>query len=151
MIQMKVMFLNMSIQIASLESPLGNEYLNATTFPSIPPASEMPKSLDVDSPMRSSLPPLPSFNSQPDLQTRSKTPTSLTLKRSSTLGPNSPSPYRHSSLPAPAAKKKQNAIGAASSHGRLFKVLGDLFLLAGRTMDASVWYVCYIFPEHARS
>ena len=27
-----------------------------------------------------------------------------------------------------------------SSHGRLFKVLGDLFLLAGRTTDASIWY-----------
>lgn len=28
----------------------------------------------------------------------------------------------------------------ASSHARLFKVLGDLFLLAGRPEDALVWY-----------
>ncbi|KAI0079931.1 Trs120-domain-containing protein [Panus rudis PR-1116 ss-1] len=133
-----------STLIQTLESPLGNEYLNASTFPMAPSASDMPKSLDVDSPMRSSLPPLPSFNSQPDLPTsasRSKTPTPLNLKRTSSVGPSvPPSPYRHTSLPTPGNKKKQNTLGAASSHGRLFKVLGDLFLLAGRLMDASVWY-----------
>jgi hypothetical protein len=38
-------------------------------------------------------------------------------------------------------QKKRSAIGAASNHGRLFKVMGDLFLLAGRLEDAVVWLV----------
>ena len=129
-------------QVQALESPLGNEYLNAAMFPTLPPLSDIPKPIDSDTPLRSSLPPLPSYNSQPDLPAtsatlRARTPTPLSLKRNSSAGPGlPPSPYRHSSLPV---KKRQNAIGAASSHGRLFKVLGDFFLLAGRTMDASVW------------
>ena len=124
----------------TLESPLGNEYLNATLFPHLPPSSEMPRSLD-DEPRRDSLPPLPSHNSQPDLngQIRPKTPSGL--KRSSTMGPNL-LPGRHSSLPAspaPSAKKRLTTIGAASAHGRLFKVLADFFLLAGRLEEASIW------------
>ncbi|KAH8106969.1 TRAPP II complex [Cristinia sonorae] len=127
----------------ALESPLGNEYLNATMFPILPSPSDIPKPIDADTPVRVSLPPLPSYNSQPELVTpgsslRAKTPTPLTLKRNSSAGPGMPpSPYRHNSMPV---KKRQNAIGAVSSHGRLFKVLGDLFLLSGRTLDASVWY-----------
>ena len=126
----------------TLESPLGNEYLNATLFPHLPPSSEMPRSLD-DEPRRDSLPPLPSHNSQPDLngQIRPKTPSGL--KRSSTMGPNL-LPGRHSSLPAspaPGAKKRLTTIGAASAHGRLFKVLADFFLLAGRLEEASIWLV----------
>jgi trafficking protein particle complex subunit 9 len=125
---------------------LGNEYLNAALFPFLPPASDMPKPLENDIPMRSSLPPLPHQHSQPDLTAaastllRSKTPTPLLMKRNSSVGPGPPiSPYRHSSLPVQPGKKKPATIGAVSSHGRLFKVLGDFFLLAGRTMDASVW------------
>lgn len=38
-------------------------------------------------------------------------------------------------------RKRQSHVGATSSHGRLFKVLGDLFVLAGRLEDASVWCV----------
>ncbi|TBU35870.1 TRAPP II complex [Dichomitus squalens] len=124
----------------TLESPLGNEYLNASLFPMLPPSSEMPRSLD-DEPRRESLPPLPSHNSQPDLNgPRSKTP--LGLKRTSTMGPGL-LPSRHSSLPPTPAlpnKKRVSAIGAASSHGRLFKVLGDFFLLAGRLEEATIWY-----------
>ncbi|KAH9951944.1 TRAPP II complex [Amylocystis lapponica] len=130
-----------SVVMQSLESPLGNEYLNATPFPVLPPPSELPKSLSNDGRAHDSLPPLPSHNSQPELTTgtlRTKTP--LGLKRSSTgLSPGL-LPHRHASLPAPSGKKRQTAIGAASSHGRLFKVLGDLFLLAGRLEDSSVWY-----------
>ena len=128
----------------SLETPLGNEYLNATLFPTLPPPSEMPKPLDIDGSMRNSLPPLP-VHSQPELTTgnsilRAMTPTTLSVKRNSSIGPGVPtSPYRHQTLPV-ATKKRQTAIGAVSSHGRLFKVLGDLFLLAGRTTDASIWY-----------
>lgn len=129
----------------SLETPLGNEYLNAALFPTLPPVSEMPKPIENDMPLRSSLPPLPSQHSQPELATgssilRAKTPTTLSVKRNSSIGPGPPtSPFRQQSLPAPGSKKKPLAIGAVSSHGRLFKVLGDFFLLAGRTMDAAVW------------
>ncbi|KAI0093921.1 TRAPP II complex [Irpex rosettiformis] len=132
--------------IQALESPLGNEYLNAALFPVLPPASDMPKPIDNDIPMRSSLPPLPHQSSQPELGTpvsllRSKIPTPLITKRNSSIGPGPPtSPYRQASLPVQSSKKKLATIGAVSSHGRLFKMLGDFFLLAGRTMDASVWY-----------
>ncbi|KAI0780823.1 TRAPP II complex [Trametes elegans] len=126
-----------------LESPLGNEYLNATLFPILPPSSEMPRSLD-DEVRRDSLPLLPSHNSQPELTTpalRSKSP--LGLKRNSTMSPGL-LPTRHASLPptSPALppKKRPTTIGAASSHGRLFKVLADFFLLAGRYQEASIWY-----------
>ena len=125
----------------TLESPLGNEYLNAALFPHLPPSSEMPRSLD-DEPRRDSLPLLPSHNSQPDLngQLRPKTP--LGPKRTSTLGPGGLLPSRHTSLPAtpvPGAKKRLTTIGVASAHGRLFKVLADFFLLAGRLEEASIW------------
>lgn len=138
------------IQMQSLESPLGNEYLNAVMFPVLPPLSDMPRSLDNDPHPRDSLPPLPSRNSQPELASgnpilRVKTP--LGLKRSSTTSPGIPQTQnRHSSLPSPAMsiKKRQTAIGAVSSHGRMFKVLGDFFLLAGRLEDAAIWYVCFL-------
>ncbi|KAI0670282.1 TRAPP II complex [Trametes maxima] len=125
----------------TLESPLGNEYLNATLFPVLPPSSEMPRSLD-DEPRRDSLPLLPSHNSQPELAPpalRSKSP--LGLKRNSTMGPSG-MPTRHASLPLSPAlpKKRPTTIGAASSHGRLFKVLADFFLLAGRLEEATIWY-----------
>ncbi|KAI0636866.1 TRAPP II complex [Trametes polyzona] len=125
----------------TLESPLGNEYLNATLFPTLPPASELPRSLD-DEPRRDSLPLLPSHNSQPELTSpgfRAKSP--LGLKRNSTIGPGL-LPSRHASLPMSPAlpKKRPTTIGAASSHGRLFKVLADFFLLAGRLEEATIWY-----------
>ncbi|KAH9856984.1 TRAPP II complex [Lenzites betulinus] len=125
----------------TLESPLGNEYLNATLFPMLPPASELPRSLD-DEPRRDSLPLLPS-HSQPDLVSpalRSKSP--LGMKRTSTIGPGLLQTHRHSSLPTSPAptKKRPTTIGAASSHGRLFKVLADFFLLAGRLEEATIWY-----------
>ena len=132
----------------SLETPLGNEYLNATLFPSLPSPSDMPRSLDPES-QRDSLPPLPSFNSQPDLGVngaRSKTPSGL--KRMSS-GPGL-MPNRTASLPSTptTAKKRPNIIGAASSHGRLFKVLADLFLLAGRHADSQIW--CVACTGHGR-
>ena len=122
-----------------LESPLGNEYLNGSLFSTLPPSSEMPRALD-DEPRRDSLPPLPSHNSQPELNgPRSKTP--LGLKRATTVGPTL-LPSRHSSLPPTPGlpKKRVSAIGAASSHGRLFKVLADFFLLAGRLEEATIWW-----------
>ncbi len=38
-------------------------------------------------------------------------------------------------------KRRSNTFGSAvASHFRLYKILGDFFLLAGRTSDASIWY-----------
>jgi hypothetical protein len=46
-------------------------------------------------------------------------------------------------------KKRASAIGAVSSHGRLYKVLGDFFLLAGRTEEAMMWFVFFFHsPVH---
>lgn len=57
------------------------------------------------------------------------------MKRTSSI------PSRQSTLGLPpAAKKRSSGIGVASSPGRLFKVFGDFFLLAGRTADADIWY-----------
>ncbi|KZT09435.1 uncharacterized protein LAESUDRAFT_694916 [Laetiporus sulphureus 93-53] len=131
-----------AVLMQSLETPLGNEYLNASLFPLLPPPSELPRSLDPEFDRHDSLPPLPSQHSQPELSllngsTRSKTP----LSRRISTGPGL-FQTRHASLPTSPApmKKRPAAIGAVSSHGRLFKVLADLFLLAGRHADSLIWY-----------
>ncbi|KAE9396079.1 hypothetical protein BT96DRAFT_1041682 [Gymnopus androsaceus JB14] len=111
------------VLIQRLESPLGNEYLNASLFPSLPAPSDMPPSLD----SKDSLPPLPSHNSHPDMSKTALSKVAPTMKRNSSLG-------------VPTVRKRLSGIGAASSHGRLFKVMADLFLLAGRTEDAVIWY-----------
>ena len=121
-------------QVQNLESPIGNEYLNSGLFATLLP-SQLPGGLDLE--QRSESP--PSNHSQPELSTISNLRKSSTLKRTSSVGPAMPS-LRHSTLSAPASgKKRTSGIGAASSLGRLFKVLGDAFLLAGRTEDAVVW------------
>lgn len=124
-------------QVQALESPLGNEYLNSTLLPTIPNLSEIPSPLNGTK--RDSLPPLPSLNSQPDISKSgfilSAAPT---VKRTSSAGPG----FRPSnSLPEKVPRKRLSSIGVTSSHARLFKVLGDLFLLAGRPHDALIWYV----------
>ena len=121
-------------QVQHLESPIGNEYLNSGLFATLPP-SQLPSALDLE--QRSESP--PSIHSQPELSTVSNLRKSSTLKRTSSAGPALPS-LRQTTLSTPASgKKRTSGIGAASSHGRLFKVLGDIFLLAGRTEDAVVW------------
>jgi hypothetical protein len=122
------------LQVQKLESPIGNEYLNSGLFATLPP-SQLPSALDPE--QRSESP--PSTHSQPELSTISNLRKSSTLKRTSSPGPALPS-LRQSTLSTSASgKKRTSGIGAASSHGRLFKVLGDMFLLAGRTEDAAVW------------
>lgn len=121
-------------QVQNLESPVGNEYLNSGLFATLLPP-QLPSALDPG--QRSESP--PSTHSQPDLATISNLRKSSTLKRTSSAGPALPS-LRQSTLSAPTpGKKRTSGIGAASSHGRLFKVLGDTFLLAGRAEDAVVW------------
>ncbi|KAI9446319.1 TRAPP II complex [Lactarius indigo] len=131
-----------STVVNTLESPLGNEYLNATLFPFLPSASDFPRQLVDDEPERLSR--VPSHNNQPEhspVPSRRVSTPILGMKRNPSTGPSSPmASARQSTLNVPMTRKRQSLIGAASSHGRLFKVLGDLFVLAGRTEDASVWY-----------
>jgi hypothetical protein len=94
----------------------------------------MPRSLDNPN-KRDTLLPLPPRSSQPELGTNIGKPPAV--KRNASTGPA----YRQSTLGVPASKKRLPGIGAASSHARLFKVIGDLFLLAGRTEDALGRYV----------
>ncbi|KAI0273777.1 TRAPP II complex [Gloeopeniophorella convolvens] len=131
-----------STVVDTLESPLGNEYLNASLFPFFPSSVDIPKPLVDDEP--ESLSRLSSYNSQPELATspmrRGSTPI-LGMKRNSSMGPGlTMAPTRQSTLAVPQTRKRQSVIGAVSSHGRLFKVLADFFILAGRAEDASVWY-----------
>jgi trafficking protein particle complex subunit 9 len=126
-----------TLQISTLETPLGNEYLNAVLFPKLPSSSDMPKPLDDES--RNFL---PSFNSQPELGNSSRRQSLLPIRTAST-GPGITTPSRQSTLGLPGTRK--SAIGAVSSHGRLFKILGDFFLLSGRTEDATIWYVSHTY------
>jgi len=112
-------------------------------FPFLPSVSDFPRPLVDDEPEHLSR--LPSHNSQPELSpvpNRRVTTPILGMKRNPSVGPASPMALgRQSTLNVPMARKRQSLIGAASSHGRLFKVLGDLFVLAGRIEDAPVWCV----------
>ncbi|KAK2466897.1 hypothetical protein APHAL10511_001155 [Amanita phalloides] len=113
--------------IQTLESPVGNEYLNSSLFPLLPSQSEIPGRLGRAS--------APSFQGNADMTRHSIALGSAPFGKRSSVG----SSFRQSTLVTPVAKKRMT-IGVASSHGRLSKVLGDLFLLAGRVNDASVWY-----------
>lgn len=121
-----------------LESPIGNEYLNSALFPTLPSPTEMPLSLNSGNFGYSS------YSSQPELDSSGLAAPGIQIKRSSTAGPgiNHTTSFiqRQSTLGPPAVRKRVSAVGAVSSHGRLYKVLGDFFLLAGRTEDASLWY-----------
>ncbi|KAG2144925.1 TRAPP II complex [Suillus cothurnatus] len=121
-----------------LESPIGNEYLNSALFPTLPSPTEMPLSLNSGNFGYSS------YSSQPELDSSGLAAPGIQIKRSSTAGPgiNHTASFiqRQSTLGPPAVRKRASAVGAVSSHGRLYKVLGDFFLLAGRTEDASLWY-----------
>lgn len=88
---------------------------------------------------------LSAYNNQPEhspIPTRRVTTPVLGIKRNASSGPSSPmGSNRQSTLNVTMPRKRQSHVGATSSHGRLFKVLGDLFVLAGRLEDASVWCV----------
>lgn len=120
---------------------MGNEYLNSTLLPTIPPPSQIPEPLNGS--RKDSLPPLPSHNSQPDMTKGNFTLSAAPIKRTSS-GPG----FRQSGVASQPVKKRLSTIGVASSHARLFKVLGDLFLLSGRPEDALVWYVATSSPIH---
>jgi hypothetical protein len=109
--------------------------LNAALFPSLPSPSEQ-LSFDETSRRESLLSP----NNQPELGV---TATSKTLKRNSSASAG----IRQQTLNIPPINKR-TSFGVASGHGRLFKVLGDFFLLAGKTEDAAIWYVNSPHNEH---
>jgi hypothetical protein len=116
-------------QAAALENPVGNEYLHPTAFPILSPLSDMPRPLDAPD-KRDSLP----RGGRPESVIGSPVSKSHGVKRNA----SSSSVYRQA-VGSSAQKKLLAVIEAASSHGRLFKVLADLFLLAGRIEDALVW------------
>ena len=125
-------------QVKALETPLGNEYLNASLMPILPPLSELPSSLNIvskaDSPTH-----LPSFNSQPDMSRPSFSLSAApSLRRNASSTTTTPT-NRQSTLGIQAQKKRLSTIATSSSHGRLYKMLGDFFLLSGRIEDAAVW------------
>jgi len=117
-------------------------------MPSLPPLSELP------SPIRNSSPdtvaPLLSHNSQPEISRSSFTLNAApTLRRNASIAPTA---NRQPALTVQSQKKRLSTIGTSSSPGRLYKMLGDFFLLAGRSEDALIWYVefdhsCYFCLE----
>jgi trafficking protein particle complex subunit 9 len=125
-------------KVQALESPLGNEYLNSSLMPLLPPLSDLPSPLNSLSKNEESPPSLASRSSQPDISRPFTLNAVPTLKRhSSTTTTNT----RQPNLAVQTQKKRLSTIGISSSHGRLYKTLGDFFLLAGRTDDAMIWCV----------
>ncbi|TFK76416.1 hypothetical protein BDN72DRAFT_808930 [Pluteus cervinus] len=114
-----------------LETPLGNEYLNATCLPLFPPLSEFGSS-----DRRDSLPVLPSINSQPEISRAALGVSAPAMKRNSSSGPA----FRQQTLSVAPPKKRLSSIGVASSQARYLKVLGDLYLLSGKMEDAVIRY-----------
>jgi hypothetical protein len=123
-------------QVQAMESPVGNEYLNAGLMPSLPPLSELPSPLNIS--RSESTTGLSSHSSQPEISRPSFTLNSAPiLKRNVSTNANA---NRQSTLTVQAQKKRISTIGTSSSPGRMYKMLGDFFLLAGRTEDALIWY-----------
>lgn len=107
-------------------------------MPLLPPLSDLPSPLNSLSKNEESPPSLASRSSQPDVSKPFTLNAVPTLKRhSSTTTTNT----RQTNLAVQTQKKRLSTIGISSSHGRLYKTLGDFFLLAGRTEDAMIWCV----------
>ncbi|KAH8117559.1 Trs120-domain-containing protein [Phellopilus nigrolimitatus] len=134
-----------SIMVKALESPSGSESLNTGIFARLPDYKNVRTSLDGHEGYRSPHN-MEALHSFPEILGSSSTfrnndPSKLPLKRASTLGPGIVGANnRNSTLLIPSTKKRQSGVSAGTAHARLYKVLGDLFLLAGRIMDASIWY-----------
>uniref|UniRef100_A0A8H8CM97 Transport protein particle subunit trs120 n=1 Tax=Psilocybe cubensis TaxID=181762 RepID=A0A8H8CM97_PSICU len=126
------------VLVQALETPLGNEYLNASLMPFLPPVAELPSSLNSFSRTESS-PSINSHNSSPDISRSSFSLAAAPAIKRNASSANS-STARQSTLGVQAQKKRLSTIGTSSSHGRLYKMLGDFFLLSGRTEDATIWY-----------
>ena len=124
----------------TLETPAGSEALTTGMFGSCSTYNTSRLSLDGEEGYRTVH--IDHANhSQPEItgSVRSIDQTKLPLKRAATLPPPVAPGSRGSTLLATATKKRHSAIAAVNSHAKLYKVLGDLFLLSGRTMDSSIW------------
>lgn len=125
----------------ALETPQGSESLNAGLFGNILDFSNSivdESTVHTANVMQHSQPDIASGGSMLSSNDVSRLP----LKRASTLGPGiSVANNRGSMLLVPPGKRRQITLNTATSHARLYKVLGDLFLMAGRTMDATIWQV----------
>ncbi|KAF8590613.1 hypothetical protein K439DRAFT_1382134 [Ramaria rubella] len=128
----------------TVESPIGMETLNNNVFPAITSLSDQRNSYESPTLSRNSLPSNLSASGNSNQKetgiSRSTTPVN---KRTIALDTSRPGlTPRNASLAAtvtPKSTRRQSGIGIPLT-GRLFKLLGDLFLLAGRTSDACVWY-----------
>lgn len=129
-------------QARIVESTTGMESLNANLFPTMTSLSDHqpPHDSPISSPhsLPSTLITTTSSNQSDVTYPRSSTPT----RRSLTVDPTRPTiPSRNVSLAAAVTAKsvKRPSVLTVPPTGRLFKFLGDLFLLAGRCADAGVW------------
>lgn len=126
----------------TLETPAGSELLMRGLFGSLTTYNASRLSSDGDENYRAPHIGL-AQHSQPDISgsvtsARSSDLPKLSIKRASTMPPGS-STSRNSTLLITSVKKRQSAVAAVNSHAKLYKMLGDLFLMAGRTMDSSIW------------
>ncbi|KAH7889670.1 TRAPP II complex [Phlebopus sp. FC_14] len=121
-----------------LETPIGNEYLNAGLFPTLPAVADMRFALESHAHLsqHSSI----SHTSQPELTSSSLSALANQSRKQNSANQSSNSLHRQSTLGSLPAKKRPSAVGATSSHGRLYKVYGDFHLLSGRIQDAKIWY-----------
>ncbi|KLO10669.1 Trs120-domain-containing protein [Schizopora paradoxa] len=125
--------------VSVLETVPGNQALNAGMLASMPNFVAARRVAEVNE----GLPALNAQHSYPGLSPSSNEPLDVSripLKRTSTTGPGNALPSSRSSLGITTAKKRQSTLPPTTSHARLYKVLGDLFLLAGKLMDATIWY-----------
>ena len=132
-------------QIRALESPVGSQALGAGLFGRAPNTRSPRVSFDASEPERPfSVTGLPSTTRDPDPRAN--------MRRASTMGPGvTPSNSLSSQLGPVSSKKRISTInGGGTMHARLYKILGDLFLLSGRTMDASIWYAYHVGARHSK-
>ncbi|OCB84083.1 hypothetical protein A7U60_g8755 [Sanghuangporus baumii] len=131
-----------SMMVKTLETPSGSEALNAGLFARMPNYKASRASLDVEETGRPSSVASPLHSLQDRGSPSRQTDPRLNVKRASTLGPSVMGPSNRALQQVSQVDKRRQSVlsTATGSHARLYKVLGDLFLLAGRTMDASIWY-----------
>lgn len=128
-----------------LESPTGIEFLNSNLFPILSDDSKVLLTSLTDEGKE-----FPSFlarHSEPEISTNEqlkkgddhhppmKSSVSSGPVVESTRGYNSHNPL----LTVAPTKKRLSNVPSVILHGRLCKFLADVSLLAGRTLDASIW------------
>ena len=127
------------VKVKTLETPSGSEALSTGIFARFPNYKATRASIDAQDAGRPSSVAMPFRSGAENGGTIRQVDPRLGLKRASTLGPGVIGSGNRNSQQT-LSSKRQSGIGTSTpNHARLYKVLGDLFLLAGRTMDASIW------------